>query len=140
MPRILTTLTLLVATPLAAQEVPDARAQLEQAFDGAMTCAAITAIQAEAEPPETRWQWDNRSFAFGKLAARFWNDATENPMSAKDLDNALNKYAGHIVTMAEADLLPFRDACASKYEDMDKLCQANGCLHAGPPEDAGAAP
>ncbi|MGR8920846.1 MAG: hypothetical protein ACU85V_14620 [Gammaproteobacteria bacterium] len=140
MQRIPMTLFLVLSAPLAAAEAPDARQQLRQAFDGAMTCAAITAIEAEKLPPETRWEWDNRSFAFGMLAARFWNDATDNPMSAQDLDNALNKYAGHIVTMTEADLLPFRDSCAQKYADMDKLCKENGCLHAGPPAAPAAAP
>ncbi len=119
--------------PAAVPPTDANKALLQQAFDGAMTCSAITAINADNAGPEQRWRWENRSFAFGMLAARFWNDATGQPMTAEVLDAALNDYAGKIVAMTPDALAPYDTSCAGKYADMDKLCESNPCLHSGPP-------
>lgn len=107
---------------------------LKQAFDGAMTCAAVTAIIATETPNGERWRWDNRSFAFGMLAARFWQNATQEQMTMKLLDQALNQYAGRIADMEAPQREGYETSCSAKYADVDKLCEINECLHKGPPE------
>ncbi len=126
---------LLAVTPLHAQDAaqPDL---LQQAFDGAMTCSAVAALGAEEVADAERWRWDNRSFAFGMLAARFWNDATGEPMSAEQLDQTLNRYAQALIGMEPDQRAMFENGCAGKYADVDKLCEENPCLHSGPPAPA----
>lgn len=124
---------LAAALPLAAEQTaadPDA---LKRAFDGAMTCSAVAAVGADTVPQAERWRWDNRSFAFGMLAARFWNDATGEPMTGEQLNDALNRYAEALLEMPADQRAGFEIGCEAKYPDVDKLCESNPCIHAGPP-------
>lgn len=118
--------------PESAADGPD-KAMLEKAFDGAMTCSALAAMRAHEVDEGERWRWENRSFAFGMLAARFWGTATDQAMSMESLDKALNKYAGQLTDMNPEEVEPFRTSCAGKFADIDELCNANPCPHNGPP-------
>lgn len=136
-----------VAASASAEEAPAApvapaadKKSLQQAFDGAMTCSALAAIQAETLPLDERWVWDNRSFAFGMLAVRFWNDASDEKMTGKKLDEALNFYAGRLSEMPQELKTGFTESCQQKHADIDKLCEINKCIHDGPPGTAPAAP
>lgn len=131
-------LTAVFCGPLAAQAPQDPRdpAVLQQAFDGAMTCAAVTAVKADEVAQAERWLWENRSFAFGMLAAQFFSQARSEAMTGEQLDDALNKYANALLEMAPADRAGFETSCGSKYPGMDDLCKQNRCIHEGPPADA----
>jgi len=113
--------------PAAAPE-PDQRTVLKQAFDGAMTCSALTAIKGDQIGGEAQQQWVNRSFAFGMLAVRFYTDLTSEPLSNDELNNALNQYADALTAMSEEELAPFEAGCGNKYADMDRLCDENDCV------------
>lgn len=127
---------LLTTLPLAAQEkAPDQRAMLKQAFDGAMTCSALTAIKADQALGDAQRTWANRSFAFGMLAVRFYTDLTQKSLSNADMNDALNEYAHSIAAMTPEELEPFESGCAGKYPDMDKLCEENDCVY--PTDKAG---
>ena len=104
---------------------------LKQAFDGAMTCSALTALKADAAAGEAQQLWANRSFAFGMLAVRFYTDLTHEPLSNDELNDALNQYADAMTLMVEEELAPFEAGCGAKYADMDRLCAENGCVYPG---------
>lgn len=116
---------------------PANREALEQAFDGAMTCAALTAIKANQAAPAEAWEWGNRSFAFAMLAVRFYTDATQKPLPHEEINNMLTEYANALIAMPEPKRQPFEEGCGRKYADMDRLCAANACPHKAP--EAGAA-
>jgi len=105
-----------MAAPLA-QEPPADKDTLRQAFDGAMT-------------------WENRSYAFGKLAAQFWQQATDTPPTGEKMNEALNRYAGSLLGMEAEKVAEYDTACRERHADIDKLCEANTCIHAGPPATA----
>ena len=130
-------LFLIVSGAIAQEQAPQIadRATLEQAFDGAMTCSALTAIRASRSPASEAWLWENRSFAFGMLGARFWYSATENALPAAELDKMLNKYADRIDQMPPEQIEPFELGCEAKYADIDKLCEENSCPNTGPPAE-----
>ena len=132
-------LALLVVVGYAtAQETAPTEADpnmLKQALDGAMTCSALTAIKASQLPVSEAWQWENRSFAFGMLAARFWYSLFDNPMTSEQLDEMLNKYADRIDELSPDTIAPFEIGCRAKYEDIDALCEQNTCPNAGPPRE-----
>lgn len=115
-----------------AKAPPHNQKALEQAFDGAMTCAALTAIKANDEPPATAWEWGNRSFAFAMLAVRFYTDATQKPLPHEEINNMLTEYANALIAMPEPERQPFEEGCGRKYADMDRLCAANACPHQAP--------
>ncbi len=103
------------------------KAQYEQAFDGAMTCSALTAIAAQKAPPAEAWRWGNRSFAFGMLAVRFYTESHKEPLKNEDLDGILTQYANALNAMPEAERKQFDEGCGRKYADIDKLCEVNDC-------------
>ena len=87
------------AEPAAAPITPEQETMLKQAFDGAMTCSALTAIKGEQVMGEAQQQWVNRSFAFGMLAVRFYTDLKSEPLSNDELNTALNQYADALTAM-----------------------------------------
>ena len=125
-----------------APSVPPEREAFEQAFDGAMTCSALTAVKAhqatEAKEAEA-WRWGYRSFAFGMLAVRFYTDATKQQLTNEDADNMLTEYANSLVSMTPEQREPFEVGCARKYAEIDKLCEINKCPHT-PAADAAVTP
>lgn len=114
------------------QSQPPSKEALQQAFDGAMTCSALSALIAKTAKPDEAWRWKNRSFAFGMLAANFYVNATQNKLSNEDMDNALTSYANSLQGMAPAEREPFDTGCARKYAQIDKLCEVNECPNAAP--------
>lgn len=112
--------------------VAPTKASLEQAFDGAMTCSALAAVKALQAGKDEAWRWQNRAFVFGMLAARFYGNATKDPISNEDMDNMLTEYANSLSTMPAAQREPFETGCARKYPQMDQLCEINKCPHAAP--------
>ena len=124
-----------MAAPLA-QEPPADKDTLRQAFDGAMTCSALAAIEADKAAADSRWQWENGSYAFGKLAAQFWQQATDTPPTGEKMNEALNRYAGSLLGMEAEKVAEYDTACRERHADIDKLCEANTCIHAGPPATA----
>lgn len=142
-------LSLVASSVLAAEPAAEApaagaatkydKAQLLQAFDGAMTCSAVTALAAEKTPPAEAWLWGNRSFAFGMLAVRFYTEANKKQITSEELNNILTEYANRLNTMPAADFKPFDEGCARKYPDIDKLCEQNKCPRQPPGADESAA-
>lgn len=143
------------AAPAAGEAVKQEfdKAQYEQAFDGAMTCSALTAVVAQKAPPAEAWRWGNRSFAFGMLAVRFYTEANKEPLKNEELDGILTQYANALNSMPDAERKQFDEGCARKYADIDKLCEMNDCprkppgaakpgadVKAAPPEQVGAPP
>ncbi len=134
------------ALPLLAQEAePDARTMLKRAFDGAMTCSALTAMEADRALGDMQQTWANRSFAFGMLAVRFYTDLSGGGMSNDEMNDALNQYADALTAMSEAQIAPFREGCEAKYANVDELCEQNDCVfpraggaRAEPPAPPGA--
>jgi hypothetical protein len=114
------------------EQVPN-MLELARAFDGAMTCAALTYIKADDINDENAWRWANRSFAFGMLAAKFFTDAQHGAVSADDLNGMRAEYTAAFTAMTPAERAPFEESCAGKYADMDRLCEENTCVHT-PPE------
>jgi hypothetical protein len=136
-------IALLLALPLlhclhavAQEATPDQRTQLKQAFDGAMTCSALTAMEADQALGDMQQTWANRSFAFGMLAVRFYTDLTGEPLRNEDMNDALNQYADALLAMSEAQITPFREGCAAKYASVDRLCEENDCVFPRQPGDA----
>lgn len=105
---------------------------LQQAFDGAMTCSALSALNGQQAGKDEVWRWKNRSFAFGMLAAHFYVDATKDKLSNEDMDNMLTEYANSLSAMKPKDREPFDTGCARKYAQVDKLCEVNSCPNAAP--------
>lgn len=116
----------------ANQDVAPTREALQQAFDGAMTCSALTAIIAQSAGPDQTWRWHNRSFAFGLLAARYYGNATKQNLSPQDLDNKLTQYANSLQAMSPTERQPWDTGCPRRYAAMDKLCEAIHCPNAAP--------
>lgn len=112
-------------------EAPSKEA-LQQAFDGAMTCSALSALISKTAKADEVWRWKNRSFAFGMLAANFYLSATQNKLSGEDMDNALTSYANSLQGMSPTEREPFDTGCARKYAQIDKLCEVNNCPNAAP--------
>ena len=120
---------LFVALPLVAQEAePDARTLLKRAFDGAMTCSALTAMEADQALGDMQQTWANRSFAFGMLAVRFYTDLSGGAMSNDEMNEALNQYADALTSMSAEQIAPFREGCEAKYANVDELCEQNDCV------------
>lgn len=117
-----------LGAPPAHAQAPDAQA-FAQAFDGAMTCAALTALHAEAASDDSAWRWVNRSFAFGMIAVKFYIDARREALSNDDLKAMREKYAVALRDLTPEQRVPFEENCAAKYADMDALCEQNGCVH-----------
>lgn len=129
--------------PAAAPITPEQETLLKQAFDGAMTCSALTALKGDQVMGEAQQQWVNRSFAFGMLAVRFYTDLKSEPLSNDELNNALNQYADALTAMSEEELAPFETGCGNKYADMDRLCEENDCVFprkGAPPGEENNAP
>lgn len=120
-------------------ETPSKEA-LQQAFDGAMTCSALSALISQTTKADEVWRWKNRSFAFGMLAANFYVNATEDKLSNEDMDNMLTQYANSLQGMTLEDREPFDTGCARKYAQIDKLCDVNDCPNSAPSTPAYAAP
>lgn len=114
------------------------RKALEEAFDGAMTCSALTAIKAHEAKEDEAWRWGNRSFAFGMLAVRFYTEATQQPLPREEIDKILTEYANALMAMKAEQRQPFEEGCGRKYADMDRLCEANKCPLAAPGSTAEA--
>ncbi len=110
----------------AQQADPTAMAQ---AFDGALTCAALTANKTDDAADAQAWQWVDRSFAFGMLAAKFYVDARREALSNEDLKAMRAQYATALREMTPEQREPFEQGCAEKYADVDALCAHNGCVH-----------
>ena len=153
MHRALPLLLVFLASDAAAGDAPatppppatasgEPRDLLKQAFDGAMTCSALTALKADQAFGDEQQQWANRSFAFGMLAVRFYTDLTAEPLSNDALNEALNQYADALILMSPEERAPFETGCANKYADMDRLGEENACVFpvAPPADDAPAAP
>lgn len=129
-------LSLVLALPCVAEDdaaapaapANEQRELLKQAFDGAMTCSALTAIKADQATGTDQQSWANRSFAFGMLAVRFYTDITAAPLSNDELNEALNQYADALLAMSPEQTAPFETGCANKYADMDRLCAENECV------------
>jgi hypothetical protein len=109
---------------------------LQQAFDGAMTCSALTAVKSSQAGPDEAWRWGNRSFAFGMLAVHFYTDATKTQLAQEEVNNILTEYANTLVAMSPEERQPFEEGCARKYPDMDRLCELNACPRSPPGADA----
>lgn len=125
----------------AAEPAPDAqRLPLKQAFDGAMTCAALAAIKSDAALGDEQKIWGNRSFAFGMFAAQVYYNLTQKPLSGEELGQAVNQYADGLAVMVEEELEPFEQGCSAKYEFADELCRQNACPYPEVVEAAPAAP
>lgn len=123
---------MLFAAPALAEDAAGAatdaqRAQFKQAFDGAMTCAALTAIKSDAALGDEQQRWANRSFAFGMFAAQIYFQITHKPLSGEELGDAVNQYADALSVKVEEELEPFEKGCAGKYEFADALCRDNQC-------------
>ncbi len=114
------------------QSVPPSKEALQQAFDGAMTCSALSALISKTAKADEAWRWKNRSFAFGMLAANFYVNATQKKLSNTDMDNMLTQYANSLQSMAPKDREPFDTGCARKYAQIDKLCEVNHCPNGAP--------
>lgn len=127
----------LLAEASADGDEANARTQLKQAFDGAMTCSALTALEADQAIGDMQQTWANRSFAFGMLAIRFYADLTGEPLRNEDMNEALNQYVDALVAMSDAQIAPFREGCAAKYAGVDALCEQNDCVF---PRRAGGPP
>ena len=120
-------------------ETPSKEA-LQQAFDGAMTCSALSALIAQTVKADEVWRWKNRSFAFGMLAANFYVNATQDKLSNEDMDNMLTQYANSLQGMTPQNREPFDTGCARKYAQIDKLCEVNECPNSAPGAPAYEAP
>ena len=122
------------APPAAATTpaVAPTKEALEQAFDGAMTCSALTAIIAQTAIPSEAWRWRNRSLAFGLLARNFYANANQEALTSEDMDNKLTSYANSLQTMPAKEREPFDIGCARKYTQMDKFCEELYCPNAPP--------
>lgn len=120
-------------------ETPSKEA-LRQAFDGAMTCSALSALISQTVKADEVWRWKNRSFAFGMLAANFYVNATQDKLSNEDMDNMLTQYANSLQGMTAQDREPFDTGCARKYAQVDKLCEVNDCPNSAPGTPAYEAP
>jgi hypothetical protein len=122
------------AAPAAAANDAAAptKESLEQAFDGAMTCSALTAIIAQSAAPAEAWRWQNRSLAFGLLARNFYANANQAELSSEEMDNKLTSYANSLQTMPAKEREPFDTGCARKYTQMDKFCEQLRCPNAPP--------
>lgn len=130
-----------LALPPAGPAVAPTTAALQQAFDGAMTCSALSAIKARDVGAEDHWRWGNRAFAFGMLAARFYTDQIKKPVTNEEMDNFLTTYANALGAMPPAQREPFETGCARKYTMTDRMCETNPCPHKAPaPAPAKAAP
>lgn len=129
---LLVALLAMMSAPQAQEATPD-KDTLRQAFDGAMTCSALAAITADKVAANERWLWENRSFAFGKLAAQFWQQATDEPPTGEKMNEALNRYAGTLIELPPEKVEPYETSCNGKHADIDKLCEVNSCVHDGPP-------
>jgi len=133
MKRFLTAVLCVAPLLLHAQDAPPAsapdKAVLAQAYDGAMTCSALAALETDSVPADERWLWENRTLAFGILAAHFWNDAHPEPITDKAMDESLNQYTGGLSGMPPDQVAPFMTACAGKFDYVDKFCEANRCVH-----------
>ena len=116
----------------ANQAVAPTKEALEQAFDGAMTCSALTAIIAQSAAPADAWRWQNRSLAFGLLARNFYSNANKAELSSADMDNKLTSYANSLQTMPAKEREPFDTGCARKYAQMDKFCEQLRCPNVAP--------
>jgi len=127
-PGVAALLVACLATAPAHAQAPDAQA-FARAFDGAMTCAALTALHAEAATDDSAWRWVNRSFAFGMIAAKFYIDARREALPNEDLKAMREKYALALGELTPEQRVPFEENCAAKYADMDALCEQNGCVH-----------
>jgi len=114
------------------QSTPPSKEALQQAFDGAMTCSALSAIISQTAKADEAWRWKNRSFAFGMLAANFYVNATQEKLSNDDMDNMLTQYANSLQGMSPTDREPFDTGCARKYAQIDKLCEVNQCPNSAP--------
>ena len=111
---------------------------LQQAFDGAMTCSALSALKAQETGKDESWLWGNRAFAFGMLAAQFYSNQTSKPVANEQMDEFLTTYANALAAMPAAQREPFETGCRRKYAAMDHMCESNPCPHK-PPANAGAA-
>ncbi len=122
------------ATPTADANhaVAPTKEALEQAFDGAMTCSALTAIIAQTAAPAEAWRWQNRSLAFGVLARNFYANANHEELSSEDMDNKLTSYANSLQTMPPKERETFDTGCARKYTQMDKFCEQLRCPNVAP--------
>lgn len=124
---------LFVLGSVSADTPPEKKLEmLKQAFDGAMTCSALSAVNSQRVADAEEWKWRNRSFAFGMLAARFLGDATNKPVTAESLDEALNQYIQALEEMKPDQVAHFETICQAKYAEVDKLCEENGCPNADP--------
>ena len=121
-------MTATIVAAVAQAQDPD-RAALAQAFDGAMTCAALTALKADRAESVKAWQWGNRSFAFGMLAVRFYTEARQEPLTNEELNEALNGYVDAFEAMPAQQQAQFEKGCAGKYAVVDELCVENACPH-----------
>ncbi len=124
---------------MGQSETPSKEA-LQQAFDGAMTCSALSALISQTAKADEVWRWKNRSFAFGMLAANFYVNATQDKLSNEDMDNMLTQYANSLQGMKPTDREPFDTGCARKYAQIDKLCEVNQCPNSAPGTPAYQAP
>jgi hypothetical protein len=120
-------LCLLTVNPVRAEAD---REQLKQAFDGAMTCAAIAQLWAEQKPRPEKQQWENRSYAFSMFALQYYTQATGKPVTMKELGGMLTEYFNAMLSWSMLDMEPYETGCREKYGLMDQMCAANGCLHA----------
>ena len=116
----------------ANQDVAPTKEALLQAFDGTMTCSALSAIIAQSAAPNEAWRWHNRSFAFAILARNFYLNAHSEKLSDDDLDNKLTQYANSMQAMPPKEREPFDTGCARRYAQIDKLCEENHCPNAAP--------
>ena len=132
------------ASATQGPDVAPTKQALQQAFDGAMTCSALAALNGRAAGKDQAWLWQNRSFAFGILAMQFYMQATGDKVKKSDMDDALTSYANTLQSMSPKERQPFDEGCARKYAQIDQLCKDNGCPSAPPagPEFAppGSAP
>ena len=129
----------MMSAPQAQQATPD-KDTLRQAFDGAMTCSALAAITADKVAANERWLWENRSFAFGKLAAQIWQQATDEPPTGEKMNEALNRYASTLIELPPEKVGAYETSCKGKHPNMDKLCEVHSCIHDGPPAVESPAP
>lgn len=105
---------------------------LEQAFDGAMTCSALTAVIAQSAAPAETWRWQNRSLAFGLLARNFYFNANKEQLTSEEMDNKLTFYANALQTMPAKERETFDLGCSRKYTQMDKFCEELHCPNKPP--------
>jgi hypothetical protein len=128
--RVAVVLGVVWSAAVSAQQ-PNAQQYLE-AFDGALTCSALSYLNTKGMSEDEAWMWANRSFAFGMLAVKFYIDATGDGIPAEKIREMRDQYVKVLEGLSTEKITPFVQVCAQKFAEVDALCREQACLHLPP--------